>query len=220
MLVTARLISSDSISMSRMEYMVDRSITMDDVAGRSRVQALVMTDANKALKVARAIRHPWYRCQSLSTVAEHWGTAAQRMAVLNEAVRAAEEQAEINRIVTVASWPLRVMASIDADATSRHLRRMVELANQEAHTLRRADALFSLAGAVSDRRELLAKVVPSLAESLLQSYGWRTDRLIEFSVDLVKAVMPEVLGALVAHHRPGRKKQRLEDSLAANPTAL
>jgi hypothetical protein len=194
--------------------MIDSSITQEDVAGRARVHKLVLTDPREALKVARAIRHPWYRCQALSIVAEHWGNAGQRKDVLIEALQSAEQQAQINRIVTVASWPLRVMTSIDVDAVPQHLKRFVELANQEPHTLRRADSLFVLAKSVSERPELLVLVIPSLVDALLLSYGWRTDRLIEWSLQMVRTVMPEALGLLVAHHRPGSKKKRLEESLA------
>ncbi len=193
--------------------MVDSSITKEDVAGRARVDRLVHTEPREALKLARAIRHPWYRCQSLSTVAAHWGTAAQRVEVLGEALQSAEEQTEINRIVTVASWPLRVMASIDADATARYVRRFVKLANQEPHTLRRADALFALADSISGKSELSGLVVPSLVDALLHSHGWRTDRLIARSLEMVRTVLPEQLASLVAHHRPGSKKRRLEESL-------
>lgn len=194
--------------------MADSSITMEDVANRARVKKLVLTEPRKALKIARAIRHPWYRCQSLSMVAEHWGNAAQRKDVLVEALRSAEEQTQINRIVTVASWPLKVMTSIDIDAVPQHLRRLVELANQEPHSLRRADSLFALANAASGNSGLLVLVIPSLVDALLLSYGWKTDRLIAWSLQMVRTAMPEALGPLVARHRPGSKKRRLEESLA------
>ena len=197
-----------------MDAMVDSSITKEDVAGRARVHKLVLTEPRAALKVARAICHPWYRCQSLSTVAEYWGNAAQGRDVLAEALRSAEEQTQINRIVTAASWPLRVMTSIDIDAVPKPLGRFVELANQGPHSLRRADSLFALANSVSGRSELLVLVIPSLVDALLLSYGWRTDRLIEWSLQMVRTVMPEALGPLVARHRPGVKKRRLEESLA------
>ncbi|WP_052767323.1 hypothetical protein [Luteibacter rhizovicinus] len=194
--------------------MVDSSITKEDVAGRARVAKLVLTEPREALKIARAIRHPWYRCQSLSMVAEHWGNAVQRKHVLAEALRSAEEQTQINRIVTVASWPLRVMASVDRDAVPQHLGRFVELANREPHSLRRADSLFALANSVSGSSELWVLVIPSLVDALSLSYGWKTDRLIAWSIPMVRTVMPEALGPLVARHRPGNKKQRLEESLA------
>lgn len=49
--------------------MADSTITGVDVAVRTHVSELVLTEPRKALRVARAIRHPWYRCQSLSMVA-------------------------------------------------------------------------------------------------------------------------------------------------------
>lgn len=167
----------------------------------------------EALKIARSIRHPWYRCQALTAVAETWGTAAQRKEVLAEALRSAAEQTQINRVVTVSSWPLRVVASIDADAVHRHLDRLVHLAKREPHTLRRADALFALSGSVAERSNLLGLVVPSLVEALLLSYGWRTDRLIGWSLERVGTVMPDQLVPLVARHRPGSKRRRLEELL-------
>lgn len=194
--------------------MVDSSITREDVAGRARVAKLVLTEPREALKIARAIRHPWYRCQSLSMVAQHWGNAAQRKHVLLEALRSAEEQTQINRIVTAASWPLRLMASIDRDGVPQHVSRFVALANREPHSLRRADSLFALSKSVSGVFELLVLVIPSLVDALLLSYGWKTDRLIAWSIPMVRMVMPEALGPLVARHRPGSKKQRLEKSLA------
>jgi hypothetical protein len=147
-------------------------------------------------------------------VADHWENAVKRKDVLMEALRAAEEQTEINRIVTVASWPLRVMTSIDVDTVPKHLGQFVELANREPHSLRRADSLFALANAVSESSELLVLVIPSLVDALLLSYGWKTDRLIEWSLDMVRTVMPEAVGPLVARHRPGSKKRRLEGCLA------
>jgi hypothetical protein len=197
--------------------MVDSSSTKEDAATRARVAKLVLTEPREALKIARAIRHPWYRCQSLSMVAQHWGNAAQRKHVLLEALRSAEEQTQINRIVTVASWPLRVMTSIDIDAVPQHLSRFVELANQEPHSVRRADSLFALANSVSGSSELLALVIPSLVDALLLSYGWKTDRLIVWSIPMVRTVMPEAVGPLAARHRPGSKKRRLEESLGSAP---
>lgn len=210
----SELFVSDPRGHRGMDSMADSSITAEDVAGRARVQELVLADPREALKIARAICHPWYRCQALSMVAEHWGNAAQRKNVLMEALRSAEEQTQINRIVTVASWPLRVMTSVDIDAVPQHLGRLVELANQEPHSLRRADSLFALANSVSGSSELLVLVIPSLVDALLLSYGWKTDRLIEWSLQMVRTVRPEALGSLVARHRPGIKKRRLEESLA------
>jgi hypothetical protein len=191
----------------------DVSITRDDVRGRARADELSMTDPQKALKVARAIRHPWYRCQALSKVAEHWGTQTQRLGLLEEALAAAQEQQEINRIVTVSAWPLGVMVGIDPDAVREHLQRLVHLANSEEHTLRRADALHWVAFAVRNNPSLLAAVVPSLVQALFGGHGWRIDRLIRATVEIVERSMPEVVDRLIEHHADGSKKRAFVASL-------
>jgi hypothetical protein len=106
------------------------------------------------------------------------------------------------------------MTSIDTDAVPEHLGRFVDLANQEPHSLRRADSLFALANSVSGRPELLVMIIPSLVDALLLSYGWRTDRLIEWSFQMVRTVTPGALEAVVGRHRPGSKKRGLEQLLA------
>jgi hypothetical protein len=120
-----------------------KSITREDVRGRARSDELSLTDPQKALKVVRTIRHPWYRCQALSKVAEHWGIKPQKLDLLKESLAAAQEQQEINRVVTVSAWPLGVMVGIDPDTIRDHMNRLVHLANREAHTLHRADALLN-----------------------------------------------------------------------------
>src|SRR5688572_1353761 len=98
-------------SIYKLDDMAELPITAEDVRGRARAGDLSLTDPREALKVARAIRHPWYRCQALSSVAEAWGTQGQKREVLEEALAVAAEQSEINRIVTVSAWPLHVMVS-------------------------------------------------------------------------------------------------------------
>ena len=90
------------------------TITREDVAGRTKVGKLAPTDPAFALKTARAINHPWYRCQSLSTVAEHI-EKSRRLDVIIEALKAAKEQSEINRIVTVSAWPMRQLVDIQPE---------------------------------------------------------------------------------------------------------
>jgi hypothetical protein len=189
------------------------SITRDDVRGRAHAEELAVTDPREALKVARAIRHPWYRCQALSTVSKHWGTKAQKLSLLQDALAAGMEQEEINRIVTVSAWPLGVMVAIDSDRTREYVERLVLLSDREEHTLRRADALHALAVAVRDNGPLLGAVIPSLAQALLNGHGWRIDRLIRSTVDIVRLSEPGLVKKLVSHHSEGSKKRAFVASL-------
>jgi hypothetical protein len=198
--------------------MSETSITRDDVRGRARVDKLSLNDPREALKVARAIRHPWYRCQSLSKVAEHWGTKAQKLELLEKALASAQKQEEINRVITVSAWPLRVMAGIARDAVVPHLHRLVDLGKAESHTLRRADGLYAVGSAVKGDPALLAIVVPSLVQALMGGRGWRIDRLIRSTVEMVEGPMPEVVDQLVARHSEGAKKRALIASLRKSST--
>jgi hypothetical protein len=193
--------------------MVEPAITRADVRGRARAGDLSRTDPREGLKAARAIRHPWYRCQALSSVAEAWGTQTQKLEVLEEALAVAGEQSEINRIVTVSAWPLRVMVGVAPKAVAAHLRRLVRLAEQEPHTLRRADALSAVAFAVRQEPSLLAQISPSLVNALLNGRGWRIDRLIRDAVELLSPSEPDVVERLIEHHREGQKKRALLKSL-------
>ncbi|MBS0416305.1 MAG: hypothetical protein JSR66_01240 [Proteobacteria bacterium] len=184
-------------------------ITRDDVRGRALAGKLSSSNPQEALKVARSIQHPWYRCQALSRVAEHWGTKAQKLDLLEEALASAQMQEDINRVITVSAWPLRVMVGIAPDAVALHLDRLVELGKGEDHTLRRADGLYAVAWAVRGSPELLAVVIPSLLEALMAGCGWRIDRLIRSTVDLVDVAAPEVVDQLIAHHSEGSKKRAL-----------
>ena len=189
--------------------MARQPITRADVAGRSRVGDLVESSPRQALKTARSIKHPWYRCQSLSTVAEHWGTRKQKLEVLDEAFSAANEQDSVNRIVTVSAWPIRVLVALDPEKARPHLEKLLELADTEPHSLRRAQALFALAAALGDNTRLLDIVLPSLHRALMHGRGWRIDRLIRWSVEITKAWSAEETRQLILHHSDGAKKSRL-----------
>lgn len=193
--------------------MIDWSITPADVRGRATTDELSLTDPRKALEVARSIRHPWYRCQALSKVAEVWGTQSQKIELLEEALAAAAEQSEINRIVSVSAWPMQVMVGVAPDAVAGHLRRLVPLADQEPHTVRRADALSMLAFAVRQDSTLFAEVIPSLVTALLTGRGWRIDRLIRHAVEMLNGSMPDVAKKLIEHHSDGQKKRAFLKSL-------
>src|ERR1043165_7689554 len=123
-------------------------ITRDDVQGRARATALAETDADAAADAAYRIRHPWYRCQALTAAAEAQQDKLRAMRLIDDAFRAAKEQDEINRIVTVACWPLRVCVRLASEIADAALAELLVTASREPHTLRRGDALHALLFAV------------------------------------------------------------------------
>lgn len=178
------------------------------VRARSQVDRLAITDPNAALKLASSIDHSWYRCQSLVAVAEQLHGKAQTDA-LSAALAAAREQFEPNRVVTVASWPVRILARIDPDAAAQQLTELVAIAATEPHNLRRAHALQRLAFVVSQYPSLLRLVVPALSEALLGGYGSRIDRVIRDTFNVVRLTHPELLRPLALHHKSNQQQQKL-----------
>jgi hypothetical protein len=188
--------------------MCARDITREDVSGRARVADIAPKDSSAALKLARNIKHPWYRCQALASIAPYLARKTREQ-VLEEALMAAREQAEINPIVTVSAWPIRELAISHPELAAERIRGLVILANTEPHNLRRSHALRQLAFFVSDHPTLLSLIVPALTEALLGGGGPRIDRVIRDTFELIRTVQPKSLHALAMHHKTGRKQEQL-----------
>lgn len=188
--------------------MSEREITREDVAARARVGKLAPRDVAGALRTARGIEHPWYRCQALATAAEHLKGRDQER-VLLESLAAAREQEQANRVVTVSSWPLRVLAEVCPGLAAEHLEGLIELAKTEPHHLRRAHALQALTHALSGHRLLLERAIPALAEALMAGQGDRIDRCIRDTFAQVLAVRPDLAWSVAMHHKPDQRRSRL-----------
>ena len=191
-------------------------ITSEDVSKRAQVHQLAPTNPYVALRMAQSIPHPWYRCQSLSNVAEYIKDPERQLMILNEAFEVAQIQEEINRIVTVSAWPLKILASIHQEEAKKQLRYLMLQAEKESHPIRRADAIFALFMAVKGSSNLLEIVIPALVRSLLSGHGWKIDRQIRFLVTILtrEHIFKEMVDSLIAHHRDNREKRRLMTSLA------
>lgn len=193
--------------------MSEMEVTRQDVAGRPLAGKLAPVDIARSLEAARGIKHPWYRCQALATAAEHM-TGRDQERVLSESLAAAREQDETNRVVTVACWPIRALATVRPELADKYVEELVVLAETEPHTLRRSHALQSLACSVSVHPELLGRVVPALVRSLIAGHGPRIDRCIRDTFELVLRARPDLAWTVAMHHKPGNQRSRL---LAAIP---
>lgn len=196
-------------------FMSELSITRDGVRARSRVWEMASDDPKAAAETARRIRHPWYRCQALARAAE-FSSGPIRYKLLEAAFSAAKEQREPNRIVTVSSWPLRVLADSSSERAAQVARLLVDVAETEPHNLRRAHALQALASAVAGRPALLSLIVPALASAILGGRGPRIDRVIRDTFELVRVSNPELLRPLAHHHKSNRQQERLLATLVGD----
>lgn len=193
--------------------MSELPITSEDVRGRSRVWKMAPNDPNEAAAAARRIKHPWYRCQALARAAE-FSSGRKRSQLIQASIQAAQEQDEPNRVVTVSSWPVRVLAEVSPTQAADLIRQLVSVAETEPHNLRRAHALQSLAFSVSNRPELLGLVVPAMATAILGGGGPRIERVIRDTFELVRATNPELLLPLALHHKVNRRQQKLLASIS------
>ena len=178
------------------------------VQGRARVQQLVATDVRAAIERAEAIEHPWYRSQALATASTALSDPDAARAVLERAIAAAHELTEPNRIVTVASGPIRALVERGLGVSQAEIDRLLAIIATEPHTLRRADALFHLFRAVYGNRALRERVRSALLAALARSHGWRAARLTRFTALLVAADDAASARRIVETMTESREKRR------------
>lgn len=157
------------------------------VAGRARVSELAAYDETAALQLARAIEHPWYRCQALSYIVETNRPHPQAIEILNEALTAAYSQSEPNRVASVARWPLQLLVCYSPEAAEVHVESLLEVISAEPHVLRRLDGIRAILLAVVPDAKLRERVLTPFFNTAKESKGWRTEKI----VDLVATVLAE-----------------------------
>ncbi len=190
-------------------------VTSADVAGRREAQLLARNDIPRALTVARAIGHPWYRCQALAGVADAMSAPAARDAVLTEAVEAAFQQLEPNRVACAASWPLRVMVRHEHAGVRRFVERLLNVLAKEEHGLRRLDGLAAVIGPLLSIPELRTLAWPSFLAAADTSTGWRTERIVSWmAAALAEYDKPAAL-RLLAGRNPNRFTSKASAAIAA-----
>ena len=124
-------------------------MTPGETQQRDRAAQLAQKDPKAALKIARKIDHPWFRCQALAHAAQFLPDPKQKKRVLQESFVAALDAKDVNRKVSVSSWPLKVLCkSGDHKRLAIELQRLLDLIATEPSPVRRAHATNLLLGAV------------------------------------------------------------------------
>ena len=182
---------------------------------RELVGKLVGSEPARALEVARSISEPWYRCQSLAHVAWHVDDLKQFEKVISEALSAAYEHDEPNRVVSVASWAVRVMVEKSDRRLSSVVDELLQKIQREANPVRRADALFFLFEAVFHEPRLRDLVLDVLLGVCAQMNSWKRP-LVMSNIALVLAEDdPDRASQIVEMIGEGRKsRQTLRDITA------
>jgi hypothetical protein len=179
---------------------------------RSKVTRLLPTDFAAALAEARSNPHPWYRCQSLTSVAEEVPDDASATALLDEALTAAKEQEEPNRIVSVASWPIGLLTRRSLRDVSGDVAELLEIVSREPNPIRRADALLLLLRAVIRDQQLRHDVLVQLLSACSSTRSWKARRILKFAaLALVQGKMAEHVISQIPESRESRRaKEMLE----------
>lgn len=154
---------------------------------RDLVGKLAGPEPDKALELARSITDPWYRCQSLAHVAWHLKDQLQSSKIIGDALTAAFELDQPNRIVSVASWVVRVMVKHRDQRLGLVVDELLDEIRRELNPVRQADALFFLFEAVYYEARLRDLVLDRLLGACEQMNSWKRPRILS-DIALVLAI--------------------------------
>ncbi|MDY7015369.1 MAG: hypothetical protein SVX43_17585 [Cyanobacteriota bacterium] len=156
-------------------------------APRAKVWELCQVDLEAAFHLAQKIQHYWYRCQALAKVAWHTKPKAKFLKIANQALEAARETQDPNRIVSCSAWVVRAMAERDDTNIQPIIEELIEIIRQEENPVCQADALLLLFEAVYCKKELRRKVLDPLLAACQQMKSWKKPRILK-DIALVLAV--------------------------------
>ena len=189
--------------------------TPTGVNRRDLVGKLAPSEPIKALEIAGSISDSWYRCQSLAQVAWHLEDRNEYKRVIDQALTAAYEQNEPNRIVSVASWAVRSMVKKNDPRLRPVVDRLLTQIQLEPNPVRQADALFLLFEAVFSETRLRYLVLDALLRACEQMNSWRRPRLLS-DIALVLAIDdPDRAAEIVETIGEGRKMRQTLKEIAA-----
>jgi hypothetical protein len=156
----------------------NQSDWMQGVALRSKVDRLVSQDIDAAYLLANSIRHPWYRSQALSAVAEKSSDSSINK-ILIESFQSAMMCHDTNRRVCVACWPLRVAIQRNREKlTNDFLHQCIQEIESPMDPLSKwcsTDVLF----VIKKEQSLLDLFIGAFIQSTSKGYGWRIVRAIK-----------------------------------------
>jgi len=187
----------------------------EGVNKRELVGKLALSEPVRALAVARSISEPWYRCQSLAHLARNLEDRNLFKKVIEEALAAAYELNEPNRVVSVASWPVRAMVKKGDRRVSSVVGELLRKIQIEANPVRQADALFFLFEAVFYEPRLRDLVLDALLRACEQMNSWKRPCILS-NVALVLAIDdPDRAAQIVDMIGEGRKSRQTRREIAA-----
>ena len=184
---------------TRAEAPQDMSATQE----RDRVARIAGSNSASALRIARNIDDPWFRCQALAYVA--WNTANHKrfLGLVAESLESGWSIRDANRSVTVIAWPVAALAKRNysrPDAMKRSvgilrevITQLTEVIAKEPNPASRADALMLHIHALSpSRRELRKGLLGLLVKECRDATNRKRQRQLE---EAAMVIAPDDLDA-------------------------
>jgi hypothetical protein len=147
---------------------------MSSTTERDKVSRIAKNDFSKALKLARKISEPWFKCQALADVARY-APEADVVAIAKEAINAAQAAEDNYQKVAATAWPIRALIERGHEEEAAHrLIEFLELSIRIENPVSHIDALFLLweafLPATGKSKEL---VLRTLDDSCIQTQHWK-----------------------------------------------
>jgi hypothetical protein len=185
---------------------------------RDQVARIAGRDNASALRIARNIDDPWFRCQALAYVAWHMADHKRFLRLVAESLESGWSIRDPNRSVTVIAWPVAALARRNyprPDAMERSagilrevIARLSGVIAKEPNPASRADALVLHVHALSpSRRELRKGLLGLLVKECREATNRKRQRQLE---EAAMAIAPDDLDAalgLIASLDENRKRR-------------
>lgn len=163
----------------KMETASEHNDIKQAVKLRSKVYTAIHKDIVYAYKLAKSIRHPWYRCQALAEVAS-LSDKNRIVSILSESMNSAMECHDQNRRVTVACWPLHIaLKNKQTDLAKIFLKQCISQINQEMDPISKWCAA-SVVHSIKSDIDLLNKFYITFVNATSKGHGWRVEREIKY----------------------------------------
>jgi hypothetical protein len=170
---------------------------------RNQVARIAGSDNASALRIARNIDDPWFRCQALAYVAWHTADQKRFLRLVAESLESGWSIRDANRSVTVIAWPVAALARRNyprPDAMERSagilrevIARLTGVIAKEPNPASRADALVLHVHALSpSRRELRKGLLGLLMKECRDATNRKRQRQLE---EAAMAIAPDDVDA-------------------------
>jgi hypothetical protein len=151
----------------------------------------------------------------LAHVAWHLEDQRQLKKVIDDALAAAFEHDEPNRVVSVASWPVRVMVKKRDRRLSSVVDELLSKIQLEPNPVRQADALLLLFEAVYHEPQVRESVLDPLLRACEQMNSWKRPRILSDVALVLAADDPNRAAQVIDMIGDGPKSRQTRRDLAS-----